>query len=215
CTLLQSPGYVSPPALTDFGVFDIVLSFLIAAVALGHSLHLVALDLEFQRRMVCCRRRRTRAPVLPEHAPCPIVLQARTRPKARPPSNACCPASACERAGSVQCGDHLVAGQRRDLAVSRVRGQPVDGEPSGPGDLGQMADVVAVESIRQPLVAEHITDDPMVGLVRGNGGERAQGPQPLPTQAEPELLLDLSDDGLLSGLARLGLAAGEHERSRA
>src|SRR5699024_154059 len=52
-------------------------------------------------------------------------------------------------------------------------------------------------------------------LVRGNGGERAQGPQPLPTQAEPELLLDLSDDGLLSGLARLGLAAGEHERSGA
>src|SRR5690625_7296572 len=78
-----------------------------------------------------------------------------------------------------------------------------------------MADVVDVESIRQPLVAEHITDDPMVGLVRGNGGERAQGPQPLPTQAEPELLLDLSDDGLLSGLARLGLAAGEHERSGA
>ena len=52
CTLLQSPGYVNPPALTDFGVFDIVLSFLIAAVALVHSLHLVALDLEFQRRMV-------------------------------------------------------------------------------------------------------------------------------------------------------------------
>src|SRR5699024_2221253 len=52
CTLLQSPGYVSPPALTDFGVFDIVLSFLIAAAALGHSLHLVAPALEFQRRMV-------------------------------------------------------------------------------------------------------------------------------------------------------------------
>src|SRR5699024_7692670 len=35
---------------------------------------------------------------------------------------------------------------------------------------------------------------------------------PRPAQAEPELLLDLSDDGLLGGLARLGLAAGEHER---
>ena len=52
CTLLRSPGYVSPPALTDFGVFDIVLSFLIAAIALVHSLHLFALDLEFQRRRV-------------------------------------------------------------------------------------------------------------------------------------------------------------------
>ena len=52
CTLLQSPGYISPPALTDFGVFDIVLSFLIAALALVHALHLFALDLEFQRRRV-------------------------------------------------------------------------------------------------------------------------------------------------------------------
>src|SRR5699024_7989206 len=114
-----------------------------------------------------------------------------------------------------QCGDHLVAGQRRELEVSRVRGQRVDREPSGLGDLGKMADDVVVESIRQPLVADPLTDNPMVGLVRVNCGERAQGPQPLPTQAEPELLLDLSDDGLLSGLARLGLAAGEHERSGA
>src|SRR5699024_276679 len=180
CTLLQSPGYVNPPALTDFGVFDIVLSFLIAAVALVHSLHLVALDLEFQRRMVWCGRGWSRVSARTGLRPAPgLSLRA------------------------SQCGDHLVAGQRRELAVSRVRGQRVDREPSGLGDLGQMADVVDVESIRQPLVAEHITDDPMVGLVRGNGGERAQGPQPLPTQAEPELLLDLSDDGLLSGLARL------------
>ncbi|SDS18770.1 hypothetical protein SAMN04489752_1169 [Brevibacterium siliguriense] len=51
CTLLQAPGYVSPPALTIFGIIDISLSFIIAAVTLVHSLHLFALDLGFQRRM--------------------------------------------------------------------------------------------------------------------------------------------------------------------
>lgn len=51
CTLLQSPGYVSPPAFTVFGIVDIALSFLIAAVALVHSLHLFALELGFQRRL--------------------------------------------------------------------------------------------------------------------------------------------------------------------
>ena len=48
-TLLHSPGYVQPPALTHFGVVDIVLSFLIAVLALVHALHLFALDLAFQR----------------------------------------------------------------------------------------------------------------------------------------------------------------------
>jgi hypothetical protein len=51
CTLLQSPGYVSPPAFTVFGIVDITLSFLIAAIALVHSLHLFTLDLGFQRRL--------------------------------------------------------------------------------------------------------------------------------------------------------------------
>ncbi|MCU4298994.1 hypothetical protein D3I60_18265 [Brevibacterium permense] len=50
CTLVQAPGYVSPPALTIFGIADISLSFLIAAITLVHSLHLFALDLGFQRR---------------------------------------------------------------------------------------------------------------------------------------------------------------------
>lgn len=49
-TLLQSPGYVDPPAYTDFGVFDIVLSFLTAGLALGHAVHLFVLELAFQRR---------------------------------------------------------------------------------------------------------------------------------------------------------------------
>ena len=48
--LLQSPGYVDPPPLTDHGVFDIVLSFLTAALALGHAIHLFILELAFQRR---------------------------------------------------------------------------------------------------------------------------------------------------------------------
>ncbi|UVI35393.1 hypothetical protein [Brevibacterium spongiae] len=52
CTLLQSPGYVSPPALTVFGIIDITLAFLVAAIALAHSIHLFVLDLGFQRRMV-------------------------------------------------------------------------------------------------------------------------------------------------------------------
>ena len=52
CTLLQAPGYVSPPALTIFGIIDISLSFLIAAITLVHSLHLFTLDLAFQRRAV-------------------------------------------------------------------------------------------------------------------------------------------------------------------
>lgn len=50
CTLLQAPGYVSPPALTIFGIIDISLSFLIAAITVVHSLHLFTLDLGFQRR---------------------------------------------------------------------------------------------------------------------------------------------------------------------
>lgn len=49
-TLLQSPGYVDPPPYTDFGVFDIVLSFLTAGLALGHAVHLFILELAFQRR---------------------------------------------------------------------------------------------------------------------------------------------------------------------
>lgn len=51
-TLLQSPGYVDPPPYTDFGVFDIVLSFLTAGLALGHAVHLFVLELAFQRRGV-------------------------------------------------------------------------------------------------------------------------------------------------------------------
>lgn len=51
CTLLQSPGYVNPPALTIFGFVDIVLSFLIASAAVIHAFHLFALDLEFQQRL--------------------------------------------------------------------------------------------------------------------------------------------------------------------
>ena len=50
CTLLHSPGYVHPPALTGFGIVDIVLSFLIAGLALVHALHLFARDLGFQSR---------------------------------------------------------------------------------------------------------------------------------------------------------------------
>lgn len=48
--LLQSPGYVDPPTLTDFGVFDIVLSFLTAALTLGHAIHLFIIELAFQHR---------------------------------------------------------------------------------------------------------------------------------------------------------------------
>lgn len=51
CTLLQSPGYVSPPSLTVFGLVDISLSFLIAAITVVHALHLFTLDLGFQRRI--------------------------------------------------------------------------------------------------------------------------------------------------------------------
>ena len=51
-TLLQSPGYVYPPPATDFGVVDIVISFLVAAVALGHAVHLFTIELAFQRRGV-------------------------------------------------------------------------------------------------------------------------------------------------------------------
>jgi hypothetical protein len=51
CTLLQSPGYVSPPALTVFGIIDIALAFVVAAVALSHSIHLFVLELGFQRRV--------------------------------------------------------------------------------------------------------------------------------------------------------------------
>lgn len=50
CTLWQSPGYVRPPSLTDFGAADIVLSFVTAAMALAHTLHLFVLELAFQRR---------------------------------------------------------------------------------------------------------------------------------------------------------------------
>lgn len=51
-TLLQSPGYIAPPTYTDFGVFDIVLSFLTAGLALGHAVHLFLLELAFQHRGV-------------------------------------------------------------------------------------------------------------------------------------------------------------------
>ncbi|MGO2984915.1 MAG: hypothetical protein ACTIH7_08835, partial [Brevibacterium aurantiacum] len=48
-TLLQSPGYVDPPPYTDFGVFDIALSFLTAGLVLAHAIHLFVLELAFQR----------------------------------------------------------------------------------------------------------------------------------------------------------------------
>ncbi|AZL10355.1 hypothetical protein [Brevibacterium aurantiacum] len=51
-TLLQSPGHVDPPPYTDVGVFDIVLSFLTAGLALGHGVHLFIMELAFQRRGV-------------------------------------------------------------------------------------------------------------------------------------------------------------------
>lgn len=51
-TLLQSPGFVEPPPFTDVGVFDIVISFTTAALALGHAVHLIVLELAFHRRGV-------------------------------------------------------------------------------------------------------------------------------------------------------------------
>lgn len=48
-TLLQSPGHVDPPPYTDFGVFDIALSFLTAGLVLAHAIHLFVLELAFQR----------------------------------------------------------------------------------------------------------------------------------------------------------------------
>ncbi|MDN6156894.1 hypothetical protein, partial [Brevibacterium sp.] len=50
CRGHHPPRYVDPSPYMDFGVFDIVLSFLPAGLALGHAVHLFILELAFQRR---------------------------------------------------------------------------------------------------------------------------------------------------------------------